>query len=74
MDGTQVTIQENAAKVGVVKTAPLSKLNDYISDKIQQGVKVHFLPPYRAENKLWLEELLELPASKNCRSCIPGTY
>jgi Xaa-Pro aminopeptidase len=62
--GPQVTIQENAAKVGVTKTAPLKKLNDYISDKIQQGVTVHFLPPYRAENKLWLEDLLELPASR----------
>lgn len=60
--GPQVSIQENAAKVGVIKTAPLSKLNAYIADKIKQGVKVHFLPPYRADNKLWLEELLELPA------------
>lgn len=60
--GPQVSIQENAAKVGVVKTTPLSKLNAYITDKIKQGVKVHFLPPYRADNKLWLEELLELPA------------
>ncbi len=60
--GPQVSIQENAAKVGVTKTTPLSKLNAYITDKIKQGVKVHFLPPYRADNKLWLEELLELPA------------
>ncbi len=60
--GPQVTIQENAAKVGVLKTAPLSKLKDFISDKLQQGVKVHILPPYRAENKIWLEHLLAIPA------------
>ena len=60
--GPQVSIQENAARVGVVKTAPLAKLTTYIADKLKQGVKVHFLPPYRADNKLWLEELLELPA------------
>lgn len=61
--GPQVTIQENAARVGVTKTATRTKLNDYISDKIKQGVKIHFLPPYRAENKLWLADLLELPAA-----------
>ncbi len=62
--GAQVSVQENAAKVGVVKTAPLLKLNDFIADKIKQGVKVHILPPYRAENKLWLEQLLEMPAAR----------
>lgn len=62
--GPQVSIQENAAKVGVTKTAPLSKLSSFITDKIKNGVKVHILPPYRAENRLWLEELLELPATR----------
>lgn len=62
--GPQVSVQENAAKVGVDKTAPLSKLNAFIADKLKQGVKVHILPPYRADNKIWLEELLELPASR----------
>lgn len=61
--GPQVTIQENAARVGVTKTATLSKLNDYIGDKIRQGVQIHFLPPYRAENILRLADLLELPAN-----------
>ncbi|SHF74812.1 Xaa-Pro aminopeptidase [Mariniphaga anaerophila] len=56
--GPQVSIQENAEKVGVVKTAPLAKLNDFISGAIKQGRKVHILPPYRAENKIWLEQLL----------------
>lgn len=60
--GPQVTIQENAAKAGVVKTATLAKLNDYISGVIKQGRKVHFLPPYRGENKIWLEQLLGISA------------
>lgn len=62
--GPQVSIQDNAARVGVPHTATISKLNDYISDKIKQGRKIHILPPYRAENKLWLEQLLELPANR----------
>ena len=62
--GPQVSVQENAAKAGVNKTAPLSKLNDYISDKLKLGIKIHILPPYRAENKYWLEDLLEIPAPR----------
>lgn len=47
----------------MTRTATLGKFSDYISDKIKQGVKIHFLPPYRAENKLWLSDMLELPAA-----------
>jgi len=60
--GPQITIQENAAKAGVAKTAPLAKLNDFLSDVIKQGRKIHFLPPYRGENKTWLEQLLGISA------------
>ncbi|WP_372948931.1 aminopeptidase P family protein [Mariniphaga sp.] len=60
--GPQVTIQENATKVGVAKTAPLAKLNDFLSNAIKQGRKIHFLPPYRGENKIWLEQLLGISA------------
>ena len=60
--GPQVTIRENAAKAGVLKTAPLAKLNDFLSGAIQQGRKIHILPPYRGENKIWLEQLLGISA------------
>jgi Xaa-Pro aminopeptidase len=60
--GPQVTIQENAAKAGVTKIAQLAKLNDYISNVIKQGRKVHILPPYRGENKIWLEQLMGISA------------
>ncbi len=60
--GPQVTIQENAAKAGVTKIAKLAKLNDYISNVIKQGRKVHILPPYRGENKIWLEQLMGISA------------
>lgn len=60
--GPQVTIQENAAKAGIVKTAPLAKLHDFMSDAIRKGRKIHFLPPYRGENKIWLEQLLGISA------------
>ncbi len=60
--GPQVTIQENAIKAGVAKTAPIAKLNDFLSNAIKQGRKIHFLPPYRGENKIWLEQLLGISA------------
>ena len=60
--GPQVALKENAAKVGVENTAPFGKLFDFVADAIKQGRKVHILPPYRAENKLVLEQLLGISA------------
>jgi Xaa-Pro aminopeptidase len=56
--GPQVTIKENAVKVGVEHTAPFAELADFLSKAICGGRKIHFLPPYRAENKILLQELL----------------
>ncbi|MCK5730423.1 MAG: aminopeptidase P family protein [Draconibacterium sp.] len=56
--GPQVPLKENAKKVGVSNTAAFSKIFDFISSAIQQGRKVHFLPPYRGDNKMLLEKLL----------------
>ncbi len=56
--GPQVSLKENAAKAGINNTAPFNKLFEFIAEVIKQGRKVHFLPPYRAENKILLEQLL----------------
>ena len=56
--GPQVSLKENAVKAGIKNTAPFNKLFDFIAQTIKQGRKVHFLPPYRAENKILLEQLL----------------
>jgi Xaa-Pro aminopeptidase len=56
--GPQVPLKENAAKVGVEKTSAFSKIFEFISNTIKQGRKVHYLPPYRSENKITLEKLL----------------
>lgn len=60
--GPQVTLKENAAKVGVEKTAPFAKVFDLVRDAQQKGRKVHFLPPYRGDNKILLEKLTGLSA------------
>ncbi|NCB08985.1 MAG: M24 family metallopeptidase, partial [Bacteroidia bacterium] len=62
--GPQVSLQENAAKAGVVKTAPYKKLFDFAAGSIKKGRKIHFLPPYRAENKIILEKLLGISVQR----------
>ena len=62
--GPQVSLNENAARVGVEKTISYMKMFDVVSQAIRQGRKIHFLPPYRAENKLLLQELLGIHSSK----------
>jgi Xaa-Pro aminopeptidase len=62
--GPQVTIKENAAKVGVGHTAPMNKLAEFLQNALNKGRKIHYLPPYRADNKIKLEALLGIPASK----------
>ncbi len=62
--GPQVSLREKASTVGISDTAPYKKLFDTVNLAIKQGRKVHFLPPYRAENKLLLQEMLGINASK----------
>lgn len=59
--GPQVPLKENAAKAGIVNSAGYSKLFEFISDALKKGRKVHYLPPYRGENKITLEKLLGIP-------------
>jgi len=56
--GPQPLLSECAERVGVKRTAPFSGLAEILEKAKQQGRKIHFLPPYRAENKLLLEDIL----------------
>lgn len=56
--GPQVPLKENAVKIGIENTAPFSKLFEYVSNALSLDRKIHFLPPYRGENKITLEKLL----------------
>ncbi len=58
--GPQVSLKDNAAKVGITKTAPFAKLFDIVKKAIDSSRKIHFLPPYRGENKILLEKLTGL--------------
>jgi len=56
--GPQVPLHEKAAKAGISNTAPFKQLFEFVKSAIGQGRRIHILPPYRAENKILLEELL----------------
>ena len=53
--GDQPKVQDLAARVGISETRPMSELAGYIA--AQKGRKIHFTPPYRAENKIALSKL-----------------
>ncbi len=56
--GPQKTTSQLANKVGIKNTLPLNNLDDALKSAISSGRKIHFLPQYRAENKITLSELL----------------
>ena len=45
--GPQPLLRDLALKCGIMKTFPLSKLDDVIYEAISKKRKIHFLPPYR---------------------------
>lgn len=56
--GPQEPLAEKAAKAGITDTAPFSELFTVIANAIKKGQRIHFTPPYRAENKILIGELL----------------
>ncbi len=60
--GPQKTIKEKAAKIGIKNTLPLSELKTVIDKAISQKRKIHFIPQYRYDNMLFLQQLLGIDA------------
>jgi len=58
--GSQPTIKERVSFGGINESLPLSELSKLISTAQQKGREIHFLPPYRPENKLKLQQLISL--------------
>ena len=59
--GPQPSVKELASKTGIANTDAFSKLSDFISKAMKSGRKIHFLPPYRHDNMILLNELLNIP-------------
>lgn len=56
--GPQPTINDLGQRVGVPCTHPLKELASTLHRAVKHGRKIHFLPQYRAENVLMIENLL----------------
>ncbi|MFN8255868.1 MAG: aminopeptidase P family protein [Bacteroidales bacterium] len=52
--GPQPSIEEQALKAGISRTAALDTLPVFLKEAQLKGRKIHFLPPYRAEHKIKL--------------------
>ncbi|MFO8086994.1 MAG: aminopeptidase P family protein [Bacteroidales bacterium] len=63
--GPQKTLKETGLEVGVTETAPFNKASALLSQAIQKGRRIHYLPQYRAENIILLEQLLGIHPSRN---------
>ncbi|PKP05261.1 MAG: Xaa-Pro aminopeptidase [Bacteroidetes bacterium HGW-Bacteroidetes-6] len=59
--GPQPSIKDLAAKAGITETLPFAKLDAYIEKALSQKKTVHYLSPYRSENKMMLNEWLRIP-------------
>ncbi len=61
--GPQPSVKELAAQVGVDKSYPFDKLKDFVGSAIAKRRKVHFLPLYRHDKMLLVEEMTGIRAS-----------
>jgi len=55
--GNQPTISELAAKCGISLTQKAGELSTFIENAMSKGRKIHFLPPYRTDNQIFLHKL-----------------
>ena len=63
--GPQPTIADQAGDVGVSKTGTIHELVELLNNAANNAREIHFLPPYRPENKIKLFEWLGvLPAEQ----------
>ena len=59
--GKQPTMKEQSLLSGVVNSAPLDDLAEYLKNAITKGKKIHYIPPYRGETIMQLSDLLAIP-------------
>ncbi len=62
--GPQPTISESAIASGIRKTGTTADLTERLAEARRKGRPVHFLPPYRYENKVKLLEMLGILPSE----------
>jgi len=59
--GPQPSVKDQAAEFSLENCAPFGDLKIFVADAVKAGRKIHFLPVYRAENKILIHEMLGTP-------------
>lgn len=67
--GKKSKVSELAESVGILSSYPIKDLSGYISEAINKNREVHYLPPYRADAKIMLSELLGRPINDLDNQC-----
>ncbi len=57
--GVQPTMREMADKNGIEECQDYNNISTFLKEAKSKGREIHFLPPYRAENMLKMEEWLD---------------
>ena len=56
--GPQPSVSEQAAEVGVSRSLPFCQLARVLGDARSKGRRIHFTPPYRYDNQIYLNQTL----------------
>ena len=56
--GNQPAVAELGERCGIAQTEPFAALSTYVQKAAKAGRTIHFLPPYRTDNALFLHRLL----------------
>lgn len=67
--GPQPSMKELAAEIGVGNSAPYAKLKELVQKVQKQNRTIHFLPPYRHDTMLCLEDLLGIRVAQLKENC-----
>jgi Xaa-Pro aminopeptidase len=58
--GALPSLAEQAETITVTHTNPLAHLPEVVAQARSSGRTIHYLPPYRAEHRIWLSSLLDI--------------
>ncbi len=70
--GPQPSLKENGEKAGIKKTFPLKELSAKLREAVSKKRAIHYLPPYRGENKILLYRLLNIPINEQKEKASAG--
>jgi Xaa-Pro aminopeptidase len=70
--GAKPTLAERSLMAGIERTVPIEQLCSVVSTAAAKKREIHFLPPYRPENRIKLHQLLGLnPATVGEQASLP---